>query len=83
MYVNWTTFVLSNASYLKQPLCVVLPVQFYANLMICVMLLVICHGHNLILDAVTIKSSTSDDRNDAEHVTGCPQFILEDGKRCR
>lgn len=43
------------------------------------MLLVICHGHNLTLDAVTIKSSTSDDRNDAEHVTGCPQIILEDG----
>lgn len=43
------------------------------------MLLVICHSHNLTLDAVTIKSSTSDDRNDAEHVTGCPQIILEDG----
>lgn len=41
------------------------------------MLLLICHGHNLTLDAVTIKSSTSDDRNDAEHVTGCPQIILE------
>lgn len=43
------------------------------------MLLVICHGHNLTLDAVAIKSSTPDDRNDAEHVRGCPQIILEDG----
>lgn len=46
---------------------------------LCYMLLVSCHGHNLTLDAVTIKSSTSDDRNDAENVTGCPQIILEDG----
>lgn len=45
----------------------------------CYTLLVICYGHNLTLDAATIKSSTSDDRNDAEHVTGCPQIILEDG----